>query len=81
MAKRSNELFIVRYRRSAWQYHQSRVFMTERTARRLIVKLLSGERPYLTSLVSLELTRRPLGDEEVIDRWRFPLLLRTERRR
>ena len=71
MGQRSNVLYIVRYRRSAWSYYQQRVYMTVTPARRMVNKLLgeSWDWAHLSPIVSVRLTRRPLGEEELIQEW------------
>jgi hypothetical protein len=67
----SKVLYTVRYRRSAWSYSQSRTFLTVGAARQLVRKLLGSNWDYahLSPIVDVKLTRRPLGEEEIIEEW------------
>ena len=71
MAKRSNELFIVRYRRSAWSYYQQRTYLSLTPARRQVGKLLgeSWDWAHLSPVVDVKLSKRPLGEEETLEEW------------
>jgi len=62
-------LYVVRYRRADWQWHQQRIFLSEPAARRLIDRLLSkGPRwRHLSKVESIQLLRRPIGPVEVLE--------------
>ncbi|MGI8518634.1 MAG: hypothetical protein ACR2ME_09920 [Acidimicrobiia bacterium] len=63
-------LYVVRYRRADWQWHQQRTFLTEPAARRLIDRLLSKSSRrwrHLSKVESVQLFRRPLGPVELLE--------------
>ena len=71
---KSTHLWIVRYRRRSWQYHQAKMFLSKPPADRLVKKLLGktgdwSEWSHLSPLVSIQLIRRPLGDDELVQKW------------
>ncbi len=66
-------LWTVRYRRQAWSSYQARNFLTRSAAERLARKLQappSWEWSHLSPIVSIELTRRALAEEESVKVWR-----------